>query len=359
MGVTGLSIDGGVASVTRSVARAFDEETAAGRIERVDRVLLLDEVPPAPPRRGSQRLARGRHALFTLQLRLEIARRRPDLVFIDMVGLARSLQLPLPLPRAPYALFCHGIELDRATPGSRYERAVREARLLVANSQFTAARVRERHPEVGERLRVTPLCVDPARLERWSLLPPREAARREPIVLIVGRLWAEEGGKGHDQLLEGWQRVRTAVPGAQLWIVGDGDDRPRLEGRARELGVADAVRFLGHVAEAELVDAYRRAALFAMPSRQEGFGLVYAEALWHGLPCLASTADAGAEVVRDGETGRLVPYGDVDAAAEAIAGLLLDPEGLRAMGEAAGRDARERFGYERFKRDLLAALELS
>ena len=95
-----------------------------------------------------------------------------------------------------------------------------------------------------------------------------------------------------------------------------------------------------------------------MPSRQEGFGLVYAEAMWHGLPCLASTRDAGAEVVRDGETGVLVPYGDVAAIGAAIAGLLGDAERLARMGRAAFAEARERFGYARFRRDLLAALDL-
>ena len=96
-----------------------------------------------------------------------------------------------------------------------------------------------------------------------------------------------------------------------------------------------------------------------MPSRQEGFGLDYAAALWHGLPCLASTRDAGAEVVRDGVTGQLVPYGDAAATADALVSLLGDPGRLAQMGAAARLDARERFTYERFKRDLLRALDLS
>jgi len=366
MGVTGLGIEGGVASVTRSVARIFDEEIEAGRIERVDRVLLLDPLAPPQPRRGTQQRARGSQVLFALQLRFQIALRRPDLVFIDMLGLARALRVPLPLPArsTPYAIFCHGIELTRAEPGTAYERALREASLLVANSHFTAAWMRERFPWLGETLRVAPLCIDPARLASWSSedaqTPPAEAARPfEPVALIVGRMWSEEGGKGHDELLEAWPRVANAVPGAQLWVVGDGDDRARLEAKAGQLGVGDVVRFLGRVSEQGLRDAYRSAALFAMPSRQEGFGLVYAEALWHGLPCLASTRDAGAEVVRDGVTGQLVPYGDAAATADALVSLLGDPARLAQMGAAASRDARERFTYERFKRDLLRGLDLS
>jgi phosphatidylinositol alpha-1,6-mannosyltransferase len=120
--------------------------------------------------------------------------------------------------------------------------------------------------------------------------------------------------------------------------------------------VGDAVRFLGRVPDDELAELYRRASLFAMPSRQEGFGLVYAEALWHGLPCLGSTADAAGQVIRDGENGVLVPYGDVQAIGDAVAGLLANVDRCRALGEAGSRDARERFTYPRFRDDFLTAL---
>jgi len=358
MGVTGLSIDGGVASVTRSIARALDEETAAGRLDRVDRVLLLDESPPAPPLRGSQYLAHGSHARFALRVRWEMAWRRSDLAFFDLAGVARPMQLPLPLPRPPYAVFCHGEEFRRSDIGSGYARAAREASRLVTNSHHTAAMLRDKFAWARDQVRVAPLCIDPARLEEWAGLAPPSFARSEPIALIVGRMWSEERGKGHDQLLEAWPSVLAAVPKARLQVVGDGDDRARLEHKAAELGLADAVDFLGRISDDELVEAYRRAALFTMPSRQEGFGLVYAEAMWHGLPCLATFDDAGSEVVRDGATGRLVPYGDVAATAGAIAELLGNSGYCSALGEAAAREARERFGYERFKVDVLTALGL-
>lgn len=356
MGVTGLTIDGGIASVTRSVARALDEEVAAGRLERVDRVTLLDEAPPDPPARGQQRLAHGSQPRFALQLRWAIARHRPDLVFFDLVGLARAMQLPLPLPRRRYAVFCHGDEFRKAAVGDVYDRAARGAWRLVTNSHFTARMLRDKYAWAGDQVHTAPLCIDAGRLEAWAGLPEPPYERTAPTALVVGRMWSAERGKGHDQLLSAWPSVRERVPGARLEIVGSGDDRARLEGRAAELGIAEAVDFRGRLSEDALVEAYRRAALFAMPSCQEGFGLVYAEAMWHGLPCLASTADAGGEVVRDGVTGRLVPYDDVPATADAIAGLLADPAARRAMGEAAAREARERFGYARFKRDVLAAL---
>jgi glycosyltransferase involved in cell wall biosynthesis len=93
-----------------------------------------------------------------------------------------------------------------------------------------------------------------------------------------------------------------------------------------------------------------------MPSRQEGFGLVFAEAMWFGLPCIGTTADAASQVIVAGETGELVPYGDAAALAKALVELLSDRERATRMGEAGARRAREHFGYGRFRRDLLAAL---
>jgi phosphatidylinositol alpha-1,6-mannosyltransferase len=266
--------------------------------------------------------------------------------------------LPLPgFPPRRFAIFVHGTELETARRGSR-ARALREAERLLVNSEFTAAALREALPASADRIRVVPLCIDPERIRLWEAASQGAPPAREPAALLVGRMWSEERGKGHDALIQGWPEVARRVPGAQLWIVGEGDDAVRMQQLAREREVEGAVRFLGRVSDAELGSLYRRASLFAMPSRQEGFGLVYAEAMWHGLPCIGSTADAAGQVIEDGVTGRLVPYGDARASAEAVAALLADPARAGAMGEAGRRRARERFGFDRFRNDLLRALDL-
>lgn len=358
LGLTGLRIDGGIALVSRCIARTFEEEAGAGRLERVDRVLLLERPNDAtrPPRRGDQHLARGSQLRFVWQTWRSYRRHHHDLVFFDFVGLSRSVVFPVPgFPPARYSIFVHGGELEWAGKGSR-QRALANAHRVLANSEFTAAAVARVAPECAARVRVVPLCLDPDRVSSWD--DARPSGPREPAALIVGRMWAEERGKGHDALIEGWPEVRRRLRDAQLWIVGEGDDAPRLQALARASGVDGGVRFLGRVSDIELGTLYRRASVFAMPSRQEGFGLVYAEAMWHGLPCVGSTRDAAGQVIVDGKTGLLVPYGDPRATADAVASLLSNPERARAMGEAGSRRAREHFGFERFRRDLLEALEL-
>ena len=358
LGLTGLRIDGGIALVSRCIARALDEETRSSRLDRVDRVLLLDRPSDAtpPPLRGDQHLARGSRLRFVWQTWRSYRHHRQDLVLFDLIGLARSVLFPLPsFPPGKFAIFVHGGELETAHADGL--RALRGAHRVLANSEHTAAAVARIAPECALRVRVVPLCLDPDRVANWQEAPP--SGPREPAALIVGRMWSEERGKGHETLIEAWPEVRRRVRDAELWIVGQGDDVPRLKALAKDSGIEGAVRFLGRVSDLELGALYRRASVFAMPSRQEGFGLVYAEAMWHGLPCIGSTRDAAGQVIVHNETGYLVPYGEAGATGEAIASLMLDPERARAMGEAGSRRAREHFGYERFRRDLLAALDLS
>lgn len=362
LGLTGLHIDGGIASVSRCVARAVDEAVRAGRVARADRVLLLEDPdsPCAPPQVGVQRFARGSQARFALELWWQRSRRRHDLVFFDLVGLARALRVPaLRLGHPRSAIFVHGTELAAAREGSRAA-ALRAASLVLTNSRTTAAQVAEAFPELAARIRPVPLCIDPKRVALWEAshrerLP---AGTRRLAALIVGRMWSDERGKGHDALIEAWPRVLRRCPEAELWIAGGGDDVVRLEEKTRQLGIAQQVRFLGRVGDDELGRRYQEASLYAMPSRQEGFGLAWAEALWHGTPCIGSTLDAAGEVIRDGETGLLVPYGDREAVAAAVIELFTDPERRKRMGEVARADARQRFGYARFRSDLLTALDL-
>jgi len=152
-------------------------------------------------------------------------------------------------------------------------------------------------------------------------------------------------------------RLLAELPTTRLVVAGDGDDRPRLEARAAALGLAPQVCFTGFVSEATLGELYRRAALFVMPSRGEGFGLVYLEAMRAGKPCVAARASAAAEIVADQETGLLVDPEDPADLAAALGRLLADPELARAMGERGRRRGERLFTPERFRQRLWPLLE--
>jgi phosphatidylinositol alpha-1,6-mannosyltransferase len=171
---------------------------------------------------------------------------------------------------------------------------------------------------------------------------------------------AAERYKGHDQLIDAWPRVLQSVPEAQLIVVGDGDDAARLRERAAEVGAKEgSIVFTGFVAGPALDALYERCAAFAMPSRGEGFGLVYLEAMAHRLPCIGSREDAAAEIIVDGETGVLVHHGNVEQLTGAIVRLLSE-RGLRErMGNAGLRRLHDRFSFERFASQMTSQLRAS
>ena len=152
--------------------------------------------------------------------------------------------------------------------------------------------------------------------------------------------------------------VAAVHPGVQVAFVGGGSDRDALAERARALGVGSRVFLPGHLPEPALADLYARCHAFVMPSRQEGFGLAYLEAMARGKPCIAHR-DQGCEgVVLDGRTGILVDLGPgTGGLRDAILRLLDDPAGARAMGEAGLRLLHERYTPAHHRARVREAIE--
>ncbi|MFW6089185.1 MAG: glycosyltransferase family 4 protein [Gemmatimonadota bacterium] len=176
----------------------------------------------------------------------------------------------------------------------------------------------------------------------------------EPTLVYVGRL---KRYKSVDVVLRAIARLARKRPASpvRLVVAGRGDDEPRLRDIAAELGIEALVEFRGYVSEAEKVSLLRRAWANVYPSPKEGWGITNVEAAACGTPSLASDAPGLRESVVDGETGRLVPYGDVDAWADAIAGLAARPERVEEMGAAALRFAAQ-FTWEDTARRIESVL---
>lgn len=175
-----------------------------------------------------------------------------------------------------------------------------------------------------------------------------------PAALIVGRMAQDERYKGHDSLLEIWRDVVSAVPRAVLRIVGDGDDRPRLEQKAATLGLGDHVLFLGRLDDDALEREYERCGGFVMPSRDEGFGFVFVEAMRAARPCIGARG-AAEEIIVHGETGWLVDAGDNAQLLTAIVRMLRDRIDADAMGVRGRARFMQQFTDAQFH-DRFAAL---
>jgi glycosyltransferase involved in cell wall biosynthesis len=208
---------------------------------------------------------------------------------------------------------------------------VRAADLVLAPSAATAAEIRDdyRAAEVG---------VVPNATGGLAVEPAEESG--EGYLLFVGRLRIR---KGVEVLLEALRELRRRMPRAVLRIAGDGEHRERLECRTAELGLEEAVSFLGTCGAARVRALLRGAAALVVPSIYEGMPLVVLEAMEAGVPVVASRVSGIPEVVVDGETGWLVPPEDPEVLAGALAEVLEDPAAARRRGEAGRRRAAERY----------------
>jgi glycosyltransferase involved in cell wall biosynthesis len=216
-----------------------------------------------------------------------------------------------------------GTDVELAARAPRLaRRLLQRARVVVAPSNALAERVRA----LGARnVRVIPGGVD---------VPAESGPPDEPAsVLYAGRLSPEKG------VLE----LVDAANGIPLVIAGDGPLRERVPGA------------LGFVPHDELDRLYERAAIVACPSYREGFGVVCAEAMAHARPVVASAVGGLLDLVVDGETGILVPPGDVAALREALNRLLADEELRRRMGEAGRRRVSDHFSWDAVTGATLAA----
>ena len=276
---------------------------------------------------GNLRRRPARVLLVPLMLRgLRRAARRAsrdaDLVhahWLPLGGIAMRLGRPFVVQ-----LWGTDVELGRRAPWLA-RRILRRARLTLCASNALADAARELG--AGE-VRVIGSGVE---------VPPTVGEEATPPeVLYAGRLSAEKG------ILD---LLAAADDGMKLTIAGDGPLRERVPGA------------LGFVPHDELGPLYDRAAVVAVPSRREGFGVACAEAMAHGRPVVASAVGGLLDLVVDEETGLLVPPGDVGALREALRRLLADEELRARLGANARRRAEETLSWERVTDRTLAAYE--
>jgi L-malate glycosyltransferase len=213
--------------------------------------------------------------------------------------------------------------------------AYRAAHTVVANSHAAAAQLR-REDVPHDRVVVIPNGIDPAAF----IAAPARVPRR--VVTMVANLRAE---KGHDVLIAAAAQVVRARPDAIVQLVGAGPLRGALEQQAREHGVADIVRFLGH--REDVAQVLHDSDIFVLPSRSEAFPNGVVEAMAAGLPVIASNVGGIPELIAHERNGLLVPVGDPGALAGALLRLLNAPEYAAVLAREARATIERGYSFER------------
>ncbi|MGH7887268.1 MAG: glycosyltransferase, partial [Candidatus Binatia bacterium] len=259
-------------------------------------------------------------------------------------------------------LVAHGIDVWQLSSPA-VKRALCAADKVLSVSRYTRDRLSAETGIERNRIEMLPNAVSS---KRFAISPkPRRLLEKlrlradTPVILTVCRLAAAERYKGYDQIIRALPKILTAVPNAHYVLVGSGPDRPRVEKLIRDSALQSNITLAGYVPDQELADYYNLCDIFAMPSKAEGFGIVYLEALACGKPVLAGNRDGSRDALNDGELGLLVDAGNTKEIAGEIIRVLrrehdhpmiFQPECLR-------RRVTELFGIERFEQTVAARVK--
>ncbi|MEH2454598.1 glycosyltransferase family 4 protein [Nostoc sp.] len=277
---------------------------------------------------------------------------RPQQVFCGHINLAVLVQTLCQPLGIPYTVLTYGKEVWE--PLKNQERHA----LTSANRIWTISRYsRDRaclanalNPKMVEMMpcaidgdKFTPGCKQPELVQKYSLTGAK-------VLMTVARLWSGDIYKGVDVTIRALPQIAQVFPEVKYLVIGRGDDQPRLAKLAKNLGVSDRVVFAGFVATEELMEHYCLADAYIMPS-QEGFGIVYLEAMACGVPVLSGDDDGSADPLQDGKLGWRVPHRSPDAVAAACIEMLQGDD-QRCDREWLREQAIALFGIDAFQQHL-------
>jgi glycosyltransferase involved in cell wall biosynthesis len=355
-----FGLPGGIARHCRLALKALTEDP---RVQAVDLVSLLDDRASTPDRyyfgpRGRSYVACGGNRLLLARSVLNAVRREAyDVVLAGHVNLAPLLMAAATVrPRQSRRVtLIYGV--DAWTRLSLLRRlALRGSHRVLAISAYTAETTVRNNRLDPARVDVTYTCLDPSLAESEQ----QDAAAQPPChvpnaLLTVSRLWRSEASKGQAAVLQALPSVLEKVPTATYWIVGGGDLQPELQQLSSRLGVDAHVQFFGSIPDDTLRRCYRTCAAYVMPSKWEGFGLAFLEAMAYSRPIIGGSRDAAPEIL--GDAALLVDPEDTRQLGEAIVRVLSEPDLQVRLGAAGRQRLTDNFTYDRFRARLMASLE--
>jgi phosphatidylinositol alpha-1,6-mannosyltransferase len=340
---------GGIAQYNRDMLVSLCAHPECRGVVAIPR--LMPELPGVMPS-GLRYISTGvnsklRYAYAVLKACSE----RFDLIICSHVNLLPLAYLAGFLARVPIALVIYGIDAWKPSKSFLANVLARRVGSVLSISRVTAARFQEWSGHPNSAITIVPNAIDIAKYgvgpKRTDLISRYRLEGKE-VIMTFGRLSAGERYKGFDEVLEVMPALLARRPNLVYLIAGDGDDRLRLESKARALDLESRVVFAGYLAEEEKADHYRLADAYVMPSRGEGFGFVFLEAMACGIPVVGSTLDGGREALLEGELGLLVDPKNDD---ELVEGILMALDRKRGIPPEL-----KHFEHANFARRLYSAI---
>ncbi|MDJ0510303.1 MAG: glycosyltransferase family 4 protein [Crocosphaera sp.] len=268
-----------------------------------------------PPWKGRLKLA--------LKLLTHLVTKRPKRVFCGHINLAPLIQFFCQPLGIPYTVLTYGKEVWKPLPKTQ-QTALKKADTIWTISRYSRDCLCQANDINLNKVEIVPCVVDGEQFtpgEKPIELIEKYNLKEAKVLMTVARLWSGDIYKGVDVTIRALPKILQSFPNVKYIVIGRGDDRPRLEQLTKDLGIRDSVVFAGFVATEDLVNHYRIADAYIMPS-QEGFGIVYLEAMACGIPVLSGNNDGSADPLQDGQLGWSVPHRDAEAVAQGCVEIL-------------------------------------
>ncbi|WP_051470036.1 glycosyltransferase [Fischerella sp. PCC 9605] len=290
--------------------------------------------------------------------------KHPSLVIASHLNFTVAAYLLKRLIGTPYWTVAHGVEAwNIKSPALKT--ALHHADRILAVSNHTRDRLLKEQQLDPTKVSLLPNTFDVNRFQiapkPQHLLNRHQLTRDQLVILTVARLDSSERHKGYDQILKALPEIRRQIPNIHYILVGKGKDRPRVEQLITQLGLQDCVTLAGFIPDCELCDYYNLCDVFAMPSKCEGFGIVYLEALACGKPVLAGNQDGAIDALCQGELGALVDPDNVADICQTLIKILQGnyPNPLMYQPQTLLQKVNDIYGFAHFQQRLAELLQHS
>ena len=283
--------------------------------------------------------------------------RRADVVILSHINLLSiGFLIKLFSPKTKLIVFAHGIEVW-APVKALHKWMLKKCDLFLTVSQFTKNRMMDLHHIPEEKLVVLNNCIDPFlpppvnKTAENSFKKKYGFTREDTVLMTLTRLSSKEMYKGYDNVLYAVSRLKKKYPAIKYLMIGryDEQEKQRLDNIVQQLSLNGNVVFTGYVQDDDLASHYALADIYVMPSKKEGFGIVFIEAMYYGLPVIAGNKDGSADALCNGQLGILVDpdnQQEIDAAIEKV---ILQPDQYVPDHQLL----MQHFSYDAYKEKLI------
>ena len=357
-----FSATGGIEKVGRVVCKALTDLTAGDSLSSLALYSMYDETYEADEKYISPAVFKGfgqrKLQFVTAAIKKGCTAKVVLLSHINLLMIGYVIKLFC--PGTKLILIAHGIEVWEPLKGFK-KYMLHKCDKVVCVSEFTRQKMQDLFNLPMEKLVVLNNCIDPYLLPEQNenkdekLLSKLGFTKNDLVLMTLTRLSSKELYKGYDQVLESVFELKKNYPSIKYLVVGKYDDpeKQRIDAIVERLSLKQQVVFTGFISDEELSRHYRVADLYVMPSKKEGFGIVFIEAMLYGLPVIAGNKDGSTDALLQGRLGQLVDPDDLAAITESIEKVMLNTSAYKPKRQLL----MEHFGFEVYKQKLQTILQ--